>query len=95
MKTEHRVEIKLMKREHAAAKTKAKVLAKEKAELAEAYEGKDGVAIAKVDCTSDDNKNKKLCNDNGVRHFGGKSVGHTNNIAFLGTQRDFNITLLL
>ena len=40
-------------------------------ELAKHYESTDGVKVAKVDCTSADNRNKDLCNEHGV------SVGHT------------------
>ena len=36
-------------------------------ELAAKYADNDAVKIAKVDCTSDDNKNRQLCTDNGVR----------------------------
>ena len=35
-------------------------------ELAGKFEGVEGVAIGKVDCTSDDNKNKELCSEQGV-----------------------------
>ncbi|KAL3789083.1 hypothetical protein ACHAW5_009822 [Stephanodiscus triporus] len=38
IKQDHRIEIKLLKQEHAAIKTKAKLLAKEKDEIANAYE---------------------------------------------------------
>ena len=38
IKQEHRIEIKLLKQEHAAIKTKAKLIAKEKDEIANAYE---------------------------------------------------------
>ena len=38
-------------------------------QLADKYADKDGVTIAKVDCTSNDNKNKNLCNDQGVNGF--------------------------
>jgi thioredoxin domain-containing protein 5 len=38
-------------------------------ELAAKYEGNDAVTIAKVDCTSDDNKNKELCSEQGVNGF--------------------------
>ncbi len=35
-------------------------------ELAAKFKGVEGVTIAKVDCTSDDNKNKDLCSEQGV-----------------------------
>ena len=35
-------------------------------ELAGKYADDDAVSIAKVDCTSNDNKNKELCNEQGV-----------------------------
>ncbi|TRY71848.1 hypothetical protein TCAL_05412 [Tigriopus californicus] len=38
-------------------------------ELAKKYEGKAGIKVAKVDCTSNDNQNKELCNDQGVNGF--------------------------
>jgi len=36
-------------------------------DLAKAFESESAVTIAKVDCTSDDNANKDLCNEQGVR----------------------------
>eukprot|EP00096_Caligus_rogercresseyi_P003657 TRINITY_DN1701_c0_g1_i1.p1 TRINITY_DN1701_c0_g1~~TRINITY_DN1701_c0_g1_i1.p1 ORF type:complete len:388 (-),score=136.24 TRINITY_DN1701_c0_g1_i1:160-1302(-) len=38
-------------------------------ELAARFEGVKGVTIAKVDCTANDNKNKELCNEEGVNGF--------------------------
>jgi len=38
-------------------------------QLAKKYEGKDGVTIAHVDCTADDNANRELCNGQGVNGF--------------------------
>jgi len=38
-------------------------------QLAEQYENESDVTIGHVDCTSDDNKNKKICNDQGVNGF--------------------------
>ena len=38
-------------------------------ELATKFAGKADVKIAKVDCTSDDNNNKELCNAQGVRNL--------------------------
>ncbi|XP_040575277.1 thioredoxin domain-containing protein 5 [Lepeophtheirus salmonis] len=38
-------------------------------ELAVKFEGVDYVKIAKVDCTANDNKNKELCNEEGVNGF--------------------------
>ena len=35
-------------------------------QLADKFADNDGVKIAKVDCTSDENKNKELCNEQGV-----------------------------
>jgi thioredoxin domain-containing protein 5 len=35
-------------------------------ELATKMEEKEGVKVAKVDCTSNENKNKVLCNEQGV-----------------------------
>jgi len=35
-------------------------------DLAKAFDADDDVTVAKVDCTSDDNVNKDLCNDQGV-----------------------------
>lgn len=35
-------------------------------ELAAKFEGKDGIAIAKVDCTEDNNRNRELCTAQGV-----------------------------
>jgi len=54
-------------------------------QLADKYKDNDKVIIAKVDCTSDGNKNKDLCNDQGVNGFptlniyrGGKKVEEFN-----------------
>jgi len=38
-------------------------------QLADKYASTEGVTIAKVDCTSNDNKNKELCNAQGVNGF--------------------------
>jgi thioredoxin domain-containing protein 5 len=38
-------------------------------QLAQTYEGVDGVMIGHVDCTAGDNINKELCNSNGVNGF--------------------------
>lgn len=38
-------------------------------DLAKKFADVEGVTIAKVDCTADDNKNKDLCNDQGVSYM--------------------------
>lgn len=39
-------------------------------ELAAKFSSVDDVTVAKVDCTSDDNKNKELCSQQGVSREG-------------------------